>query len=162
MHCPRYSLNLAGSAPPGHRNGSGSTWGTVLCQCPKVASISYAGVRRRKPMLRLRPTRWSRSGPRTNHWRGLVRMSGPKNWPRVAGSRIATARCFWSLPGEGLPSAEGMYTWHSLQRILPGLALLTAPFPPLANARHPLAGSWVRAGKKLRNRLGWSREERER
>lgn len=114
VHCLRCSLNLAGPAPLGHRllcwrKESGSTWGAIFCQCPKkVVHISYAGVRRRMPMLRLRPTRWSRSSLRTNHWRGFVRMSSPKNWPRVAGSRIATARCFWSLPGEGLPSAEGV------------------------------------------------------
>lgn len=67
VHCPRCSLNLAGLAPPGHRllcwrKEPGSTEGTILGECPKeVVAISYAGVRRRKIMLRLRPTRWSRS-----------------------------------------------------------------------------------------------------
>lgn len=125
VHCPRCSLNLAGPVPPGHRllcwrKQSGSTGGTILCQCPKkVVAVSYAGVRRRKPVLRLRPRRWSRSCRRTSHWRALFRMSSPKNRPRVAGSRIATARCSSSLPGEGLASAEGV--GGSLQRGLSGL-----------------------------------------
>jgi hypothetical protein len=126
VHCPRCSLNLAGLAPPGHRllcwrKEPGSTEGTILGECPKeVVAISYAGVRRRKIMLRLRPTRWSRSCQRTSHWRGFIRTSRPWNWPRVAGSRIATARCSSSLPGEGLASAEGVLGICS-RGSLPGL-----------------------------------------
>lgn len=126
VHCPRCSLNLAGLAPPGHRllcwrKESGSTEGTILSECPKkVVAISYAGVRRRKIMLRLRSTRWSRSCQRTSHWRGFTRTSRPRNWPRVAGSRIATARCSSSLPGEGLASADGVLGIRS-RGSLPGL-----------------------------------------
>lgn len=168
VHCPRCSLNLAGPVPPGHRllcrrKESGSTGSTILCQCPKkVVAIFSTGVRRRKPMLRLRPTRWSRSCRRTSHWRALVRMSSPKNWTRAAGSRIATSRCSSSLPGEGLASAKGV--GGSLQResLRPRMVLLPALFSLLAEVGHPPAGSWVRAGMMLRNSLGWSRVKRER
>lgn len=158
VHCLRCSLNLAGSVLPGHRllcwrKESGSTGGTDLCQCPKkVVAISYAGVRRRKPVLRLRPMprRWSRSCRRTSHWRALIRMSSPKNWPRVAGSRIATARCSSSLQGEGLASAEVVRGSLQRESFRPRMVLLPVLFPLLAKVGRPPAGSWVRAGMMLR------------
>lgn len=44
----------------------------------------------------------------------------------------------------------------------PRVVLLPALFSLLAKVGHPPAGSWVRAGKQLRNSLGWSRVKRER